>query len=71
MDAESIGRASLLLGAGRQKSDDAIDFAVGISGLKKVGETVTKNEPLMFAHARSESSLDAVLPLLKNAAVVE
>jgi thymidine phosphorylase len=71
MDAESIGRASLLLGAGRQKADDAIDFAVGISGLKKVGETVTKNEPLMFAHARSESSLDAVLPLLKHTAVVE
>src|SRR5437763_1955713 len=35
MDAESIGRASLLLGAGRQKADEAIDFAVGISGLKK------------------------------------
>src|SRR3954466_10982961 len=45
MDAESIGRASLLLGAGRQKSDDSIDFAVGISGLKKIGESVVKDEP--------------------------
>src|SRR5437879_2180337 len=27
MDAETIGRASLLLGGGRQTSDDAIDFA--------------------------------------------
>jgi len=71
MDAESIGRASLLLGAGRQKVDEAIDFAVGISALKKVGETVAKNEPLMFVHARSESSLEAVLPLLKSAATVE
>ena len=35
MDAELIGRASVLLGAGRQKTGDAIDFAVGISGIKK------------------------------------
>ena len=71
MNAEVIGRASLLLGAGRQKADDAIDFAVGISGLKKIGETVAKKEPLMFVHARSESLLEAVMPLLKNAATVE
>src|SRR5205807_2994834 len=31
MDAESIGRASVLLGGGRQQSNDKIDFAVGIS----------------------------------------
>lgn len=42
MDAEKIGRASLLLGGGRQKADDAIDFAVGLSDLKKVGDTVEK-----------------------------
>ncbi|HJT82236.1 MAG TPA: thymidine phosphorylase [Chthoniobacterales bacterium] len=71
MDAEAIGRASLLLGAGRQKSDDAIDFAVGISSLKKVGEAVAKDEPLMFAHARSESSLDQVRGMLQDAAVIE
>ncbi|HEY4284384.1 MAG TPA: thymidine phosphorylase [Chthoniobacterales bacterium] len=71
MDAESVGRASLLLGAGRQQSDDAIDFAVGISGLKKIGETVVKDEPLMFVHARSESALEQVRSLLESAAVVE
>ena len=71
MNAEAIGRASLLLGAGRQKSEDAIDFAVGISSLKKVGESVAKNEPLMFAHARSETSLDQVRSMLQDAAVVE
>ena len=71
MDAEAIGRASLLLGAGRKKSDDAIDFAVGISSLKKVGESVAKDEPLMFVHARTETSLDQVRPLLDGAATVE
>jgi pyrimidine-nucleoside phosphorylase len=71
MDAEAIGRACLLLGAGRQKSDDRIDFAVGISGLKKVGGKVEKDEPLMFVHARSENALEQVRSLLESAATVE
>src|SRR3954470_8008565 len=71
MDAETVGRACLLLGAGRQTSGDAIDFAVGISELKKIGERVGENEPLMWVHARSENSLDQVRPILESAAVVE
>ncbi len=54
-------------GAGRQKAGDAIDFAVGISGIKKIGEHVDLDEPLMFVHARTERSLDSVLPLLEKA----
>jgi pyrimidine-nucleoside phosphorylase len=71
MDAQSIGRASVLLGAGRQKTDDTIDFAVGISGIKKMGEKVTKGEPLMFVHARTERALQQVGPILQKAAVIE
>jgi pyrimidine-nucleoside phosphorylase len=71
MDAGGIGRASLLLGAGRQKSDDPIDFAVGISGLKKIGEPVAKGEPLMVVHARTESALDEVRSMLESAATIE
>ena len=67
MDAELIGRASVLLGGGRQKAGDAIDFAVGISGIKKIGEQVTREEPLLFVHARTEKSLRSVLPLLEQA----
>jgi pyrimidine-nucleoside phosphorylase len=67
MDAESIGRASLLLGGGRQKPDDPVDFAVGLSGIRKIGEGVEANEPLLFAHARNEQALESVWPLLENA----
>jgi len=67
MDAELIGRASVLLGAGRQKTGDAIDFAVGISGIKKIGEHVDVDEPLLFVHARNDQTLGSVLPLLENA----
>ena len=71
MDAGAIGRAAVLLGAGRQKSGDPIDFAVGISSLKKTGAEVATNEPLMFVHARTESSFEQVRPMLEQAAVVE
>ncbi|MEY2572581.1 MAG: hypothetical protein QOJ87_794 [Verrucomicrobiota bacterium] len=67
MDAETIGRASLLLGGGRKTADDTIDFAVGLSEIKKVGERVEKDEPLLMVHARNDPALQSVLPLLENA----
>jgi pyrimidine-nucleoside phosphorylase len=70
MDAEIIGRASLLLGGGRQVVDDEIDFAAGLSGIKKVGEQVEAKEPLLFIHARTDQALASVLPLLKSAVEV-
>jgi pyrimidine-nucleoside phosphorylase len=66
MDAETIGRVSLLLGGGRQTADDAIDFAVGVSGIKKIGERVEKGEPLLTIHARTEQALRTVQPLLEK-----
>ncbi len=58
MDAETIGRASLQLGAGRAKSEDAVDFAVGFSDLKKVGESVECGDVLAKIHARDEASAE-------------
>lgn len=71
MDAGAIGRASVMLGGGRQKTDDVVDFGVGFSGVKKVGEHVSEGEPLMFIHARTEASRDSVLPLLQNGVDVQ
>ena len=67
IDAELIGRASVMLGAGRQKTDDAIDFAVGFSKIKKVGERVAVDEPLFMVHARNERSIVNITPLLQKA----
>jgi pyrimidine-nucleoside phosphorylase len=71
MDAETIGRVSLLLGGGRKTADDAIDFAVGLSGIKKVGETIEKDEPLLTVHARTLPSHDSVLRLLEQAVAID
>jgi pyrimidine-nucleoside phosphorylase len=67
MDAEIIGRVSLLLGGGRQTVEDAVDFAVGLSGIKKIGERVAAGEPLLSVHARDDQTLLSVLPLLDKA----
>ena len=67
IDAELIGRASVMLGAGRQKADAAIDFAVGFSKIKKVGERIALDEPLFTIHARNERSIVNITPLLQKA----
>jgi len=70
MDAEATGRAALFLGAGRARAADAIDFAVGFSHIKRIGERVEKGEPLMLIHARNSTGLEVALPLLERAAHV-
>ncbi|CAM3099719.1 thymidine phosphorylase [Streptobacillus ratti] len=41
---EEIGKAAMVIGAGRETKDSIIDHAVGISILKKVGDKVEKDE---------------------------
>ena len=67
IDAELIGRASVLLGAGRQRTADQIDFAVGFSKIKKIGEDIDLDEPLFMIHARNERSIVNITPLLEKA----
>jgi pyrimidine-nucleoside phosphorylase len=70
MDAETIGRVSLLLGGGRKTANDTIDFGVGFSGIKKIGERVAKGEPLFTVHARTDQSLRLIKPFLEEAVEV-
>ena len=67
MDAEVIGRVSVLLGAGRYKADDPLNFEVGFSGIKKIGESIEVDEPLLFVHARNEPAIQSVTALLEKA----
>jgi pyrimidine-nucleoside phosphorylase len=70
MNAEAMGRVALLLGSARERADDAVDFAVGLSGIKKIGERVAKGEPLLTIHARTDQSLRLVKPLIEAAVEV-
>jgi pyrimidine-nucleoside phosphorylase len=70
IDAELIGRASVHLGAGRQKAGEQVDFAVGFSKIKKVGEQVAADEAVFMVHARNERSIVNITPLLEKAVEV-
>jgi pyrimidine-nucleoside phosphorylase len=70
LDAGLIGRACVALGAGRSLATDPVDFAVGCSAFKKTGMAVERGEPVLRIHARSESSLQAILPLIGQAVTV-
>jgi pyrimidine-nucleoside phosphorylase len=71
IDAGAIGRASVALGAGRAKISDPVDFAVGFDAIRKTGETIGKDEPLLRIHARNEATLQRSLALLDGALTVE
>lgn len=71
MDAGLIGRACVALGAGRAQASDAVDFAVGCSEIRKVGEEVEQGEPLLRVHARDEQTLAAGMPMIEQAIAVE
>ena len=66
-DAELIGKACLLLGAGRTKTTDSVDHAVGVSGLVKIGEQVGRGQPLALLQANDAEKLTAARALLQSA----
>jgi len=55
-DAGVIGRAAVVLGAGRKLTTDSVDFAVGFSKILKSDSPVTEGQPMCWVHARTESS---------------
>jgi len=56
MDAEAIGRVSMMLGAGREKIDSDIDPAAGIILKKKVGDYV-KPEDILCIFCTSDETI--------------
>lgn len=71
LDAGTIGAASVHLGAGRQRAGEAVDFAVGFSGIRKCGELVEKGEPLFHIHARSEEALATAIDAVTKAVEID
>jgi pyrimidine-nucleoside phosphorylase len=67
LDAGLIGRASVLLGAGRDKVDDTVDRSVGVMMEATVGDAVEKGDAVLRVLYRDRSRLDAALQLLTRA----
>ncbi|KRE69334.1 pyrimidine-nucleoside phosphorylase [Paenibacillus sp. Soil750] len=51
IQAENIGIAAMVLGAGRAKKEDLIDYAVGLTLNKKIGDAIQIGESICTIHA--------------------
>ncbi len=60
IDSEAVGLAAMALGAGRERVDSAIDPAVGFTLLKKVGDEVSRGEPLVRIHHNGGAAVEGV-----------
>ena len=70
IDALTVGNASCILGAGREKLTDSVDHAVGIVLAKKVGDKVSNCDVLATIYANKEN-VDTEIKMLKDAFIIE
>lgn len=70
VNAKTVGRASMALGAGREIVDSRIDPSVGILLNKKIGDRVEKGEPLCTVFYNQPARFESVRqPLLAAFAI--
>lgn len=67
IDAEQVGISSMILGAGRAKKEDAIDYAVGIEVFKKLGDRVLKGDPIARLYFNDEEKAEKAKELFLEA----
>jgi pyrimidine-nucleoside phosphorylase len=67
MRAESVGRAAVGLGAGRDRLDASVDHAVGFMVVAPVGTPVKAGDPIVEIHHRHGHGLADARRLLDGA----
>jgi thymidine phosphorylase len=67
IDARSIGLAVIVLGGGRKRPDDDIDYAVGFDRLAGIGTQVKKGDVIGRVHGRTQNQLQEGAMMLRNA----
>jgi len=70
LEARAMGRASMILGAGRERSDATIDPAVGLVFEKKVGDAVRAGERVCVLYSNDRSRLPTALDSIRRAIVI-
>ena len=68
MDAEKIGLAAVMLGAGRKTKDDKIDFTAGITLKAKPGDFVKRGETVALLYT-SKGGIEAAKEILDSAII--
>jgi pyrimidine-nucleoside phosphorylase len=67
IDAWKVGHASVLLGVGRNSTEDQVCPTAGVEFHHKSGSRVKAGEKIMSVWAANEAGLKAALPALKDA----
>jgi len=61
VDTRGLGLAVVALGGGRVRPQDAIDFAVGLTGLVELGDAIVVGQPLAMVHARTREAAEQAI----------
>jgi pyrimidine-nucleoside phosphorylase len=70
VDARGIGRAAFLLGAGRRRAEDPVDFGVGLRVLAHPGAAIHAGDPLARIYHRDGRALGEARHLVADAVVI-
>jgi pyrimidine-nucleoside phosphorylase len=65
-----FGIALAMLGGGREKKEDTIDFGVGLEFHKRIADPVAANETLVTIHYNSDAKLADATALIENGFVL-
>jgi len=69
--SRDLGVLGVKLGIGREKSEDAIDPAIGFEVLVRPGESVSKGTPLLKFHTHTPEALDEIFDDLDRIFLIE
>ena len=70
IDAEKLGKASMILGVGRLKKEDSIDYKAGIILYKKIGDKVEKGDVLAALYSSKTEKCKCAEEIIKEAVVL-
>ncbi|WFU06941.1 thymidine phosphorylase (plasmid) [Rhizobium sp. CB3171] len=59
IDCRAVGMAVVELGGGRRRPEDAVDPAVGLTGLAEIGQEILIGQPIAHVHARTIEDANA------------
>lgn len=70
IDAYRVGRAAMLLGAGRETKESEIDLDAGVLINKKTGDMVEAGEPLAYLYGNDREKIGQAYKLIESAFVL-
>ncbi|MBT9175300.1 MAG: Pyrimidine-nucleoside phosphorylase [candidate division WS2 bacterium] len=70
IDAYKVGVANMIIGAGRRKKDDEIDYGAGIVVKKKIGDKISLNEPIFDIYCSDDLKVEEAAQYLENAFII-